>query len=82
MTPDLLRQAGEALFGPHWQSALGRELGVADRTVRRWVAGDAAMPAGVRDDLIRLLQARGAELVDVTNRLSKTRSNSVTRDGT
>lgn len=39
MTRDELRAAGEALYGARWQTALARELGVADRTVRRWLAG-------------------------------------------
>lgn len=43
---ELLIATGEALFGPRWQSNLSRELGVYDRTMRRWAAGD-----GIPDDL-------------------------------
>lgn len=43
---ELLVATGEALFGPRWQSNLARELGVYDRTMRRWAAGD-----GIPDDL-------------------------------
>lgn len=35
MQPDELRRIGEAVFGKFWQTALAREIGVADRTVRR-----------------------------------------------
>ena len=44
MTPKQLKSAGEALYGPRWQSALARRLGVDDRTVRRWLAGDREIP--------------------------------------
>ena len=47
MTPDELRQAGEGLYGPRWQSALARRLRVDDRTVRRWLAGDREIPGPV-----------------------------------
>lgn len=44
MTRDELRLAGETLHGPHWQTPLARQLGVAERTVRRWIAGK--LPVG------------------------------------
>lgn len=65
----LLVECGEALYGPQWQSALARDLGVADRTVRRWVAGASPVPAGLYLDLLRLVQERGAVLDDLAARL-------------
>jgi len=62
MTPDLLRQFGEALFGERWQTPLARDLGVAERTMRYWVAGKFAIPEGAQDDLRRLVRERIAEL--------------------
>lgn len=47
MTPAELRASGEALFGYGWQSKLARHFSVADRTVRRWVAGEAPVPEGI-----------------------------------
>lgn len=47
MTPAQLATIGRALYGPEWQTPLADALGVADRTVRRWVAGDSAIPDGV-----------------------------------
>jgi hypothetical protein len=41
---NLLRQVGEARHGEHWQSGLSRDLGVSDRTVRRWAAGTEHVP--------------------------------------
>lgn len=54
---DLLAQCGEALWGSRWQSDMAEALGVSDRTVRRWVAGER-IPAGVWADLIRLTLER------------------------
>lgn len=40
MDKELLERAGRALYGDRWQSALARHLGISDRTMRRYVAGD------------------------------------------
>jgi len=69
MRPDLLERVGNALYGQQWQSALARDLGVSDRTMRRWVAGDTEPPTGVRDDLIRLAHVRLADLKSVIDEL-------------
>lgn len=65
----LLVECGEALYGQQWQSALARDLGVADRTVRRWVAGTSEVPAGLYVDLLRLTQERAARLDALALRL-------------
>lgn len=62
-------QCGEALYGPRWQSDLARDLGVADRTVRRWAAGASDVPSGVYLDLLRLTQERAALLDSLAPRL-------------
>ena len=59
-----LRAAGTVLYGPAWQSELARQLGIADRTVRYWVAGARPIPAGVWIDLADLLARHGIELDD------------------
>ncbi len=71
MTPALLREAGEALYGARWQSELARALGVSDRTVRRWAAGSFAVPAGVWETIRDLLRERGAALASVRRRLKR-----------
>jgi DNA-binding transcriptional regulator YdaS (Cro superfamily) len=58
----LLVECGEALYGPRWQCELARELGVSDRTVRRWIAGAQRVPSGVWLDLLRITQERAAQL--------------------
>lgn len=65
----LLVEAGEALYGPRWQSELARDLGVADRTMRRWVADTSAVPPGLYVDLLRLTQERAEVLEALAPRL-------------
>jgi methylphosphotriester-DNA--protein-cysteine methyltransferase len=66
---DLLRDVGEALYGPRWQSDLARDLGVSDRTMRRWLARTDDLPPGVALDLLRLCEERAAQLDEVRERL-------------
>lgn len=65
----LLVEAGEALYGARWQSELARDLGVSDRTVRRWVAGTSEVPSGLYLDLLRLTQERAGVLEALSDRL-------------
>lgn len=66
----LLLDCGSALYGPQWQCALARDLGISDRTMRRWVAG-ADPPVGVYLDLLRLTQERAEMLDSLAFRLKK-----------
>lgn len=70
MTPHLLRTTGEALYGSQWQSAIARDLGVSDRTVRRWVKGDA-IPSYVAAELEHIARERVHALVDIVAHLSR-----------
>lgn len=54
----LLALVGRALHGERWQSGLARSLGVSGRQVRRWVAGDAPLPADLRERLSAVLMAQ------------------------
>ena len=69
MTPDLLREAGEALYGALWQSAIARDLNVNDRTVRRWIANDSPLPTGLTAEVRQLLRQRGTALTAVLRKL-------------
>lgn len=71
MTPDLLREAGEALYGARWQSDLARALGVTDRTMRRWLAGAFAVPERIGSEIRALLKARGLALGAVRRKLPR-----------
>jgi len=62
MTPsDHLAAAGRALYGQLWQSALARDLGVNDRTMRRWVAGQEP-PETIWAEVRSLLEARKQQI--------------------
>lgn len=69
VTPSLLAQVGQALYGPQWQSALARDLGVSDRTMRRWAAASADVPARIGAELLVLVQQRGDALAVLARRL-------------
>ena len=69
MTPELLTEIGEALYGNQWQTDLARDLDVAVRTVQRWLSGERAIPAGLSDDLRPLLAARGKTIEALIHRL-------------
>lgn len=69
MSSKLLRDAGEALYGPRWQSDLARDLNVSDRTMRRWLSGADDLPPGVAMDLWRISYERSVLLDDLLDRL-------------
>jgi len=69
MTPTLLRETGESLYGARWQSELARDLAINDRTMRRWLAGANGVPEQVREELRVLAQARRKALDQVIARL-------------
>ncbi|MFO1185820.1 MAG: hypothetical protein U1E56_13715 [Bauldia sp.] len=70
MSAALLTRVGEALFGARWQSALAAELGVADRTMRRWAAGDTAIPDGIWQELRTLVWDRARKLTELGGQLT------------
>jgi hypothetical protein len=69
MSNVLLRTIGEFFYGAEWMAPLGRDLGVNDRTMRRWVAGTEQIPNGVWNDIDARLtvysQALGTVFADV-----------------
>jgi DNA-binding XRE family transcriptional regulator len=66
---ETLIKTGEALYGPHWQRELARALGVNERTMRRWVAGETNPPTNINSELLLLLQERHASIAAVIRRL-------------
>lgn len=71
MTPSLLREAGEALYGSRWQSDLARDLRVSDRTVRRWSAAANEIPVGVWPELVHLVRERRLWLTEIGKKLPR-----------
>lgn len=70
MTRTDLAAIGRQLYGDRWQTAMAQALGVADRTVRRWAAGQAVPPA-VADRLVALaVPAAVREALALVDRLA------------
>lgn len=65
----LIIEVGEALYGPRWQSDLARDLKVADRTMRRWVAGDVQPPPSVWGELLAIADERHRALGALLSKL-------------
>jgi hypothetical protein len=65
----LLREAGLALYGDIWQSALARALGVNVRSVRRWTTGEQRPHLGVWRDICNLARQRKQQLTTVIAQL-------------
>ena len=57
MTPAELREIGEKLFGPRWQTPLARALPVSARTVRYWLAGKRAIRPVIAERIRSLTSA-------------------------
>lgn len=68
---DILRQAGEALYGERWQTPLSRDLGVTDRTMRNWAAGRHEVPVDVPDKLLTILRKRGDSMARLAARIEE-----------
>jgi hypothetical protein len=66
---DLLARTGEALYGAQWQSPLARDLGVSDRTMRRW--SSAGPPERIFGELLALVRARSTVLGEIAEALEQ-----------
>ncbi len=71
MTADLLRRAGEALWGSRWQTEMARALDISERTVRRWASGDYPPPPGVWSDLAGIAGERHGALAHLSRELRR-----------
>lgn len=68
---DILRLAGEALYGERWQTPLSRDLSVTDRTMRNWAAGRHEVPADVPGKLLRILRERGDSMARLAAKIEE-----------
>lgn len=57
----LLALIGEALYGDHWKKSVAIKLGIADRSVRRWIQTND-LPDWVWGELDSALRERAKEL--------------------
>jgi hypothetical protein len=77
MTADLLREAGQAMFGSTWQSDLARAL-ARDRqpksmlrNIQRYDAEESPVPDWMWPALRDLMKRRGLALAEVRRKLPK-----------
>lgn len=63
-----LHTYSQALYGAWLPARLADELGVSERTVRRWAAGEYEIPEGVIADLRSIAKARGDALFKIASR--------------
>ncbi|AZB89763.1 transcriptional regulator (plasmid) [Acinetobacter baumannii] len=68
MTPEELRQAGEILYGTHWQS---EHIDVDPRRVRQWITRERPIPAGIRNEIILLLKEKSRKSVEYADYLDQ-----------
>lgn len=61
MTPDLLRRAGEVLYGPLWQRRFAEDFNINPRTLRRWLAGVDDLPEPLLREIHDALSKRVRE---------------------
>ncbi|ATI40423.1 transcriptional regulator [Acinetobacter baumannii] len=71
MTPEELRQAGEILYGTHWQSELARAIGVDPRRVRQSINGERPIPTSLRSEIILLLKEKSIKSVEYADYLDQ-----------
>ncbi|KAA9019627.1 hypothetical protein F4U96_05090 [Sphingobium limneticum] len=65
---DILRIAGEALYGRQWQTPLSRDLNVSDRTIRNWATGHGC-PQDLEARLLPILRKRGQSVAHLISTL-------------
>jgi len=70
LTSEELEAAGNALFGERWQTPMTQALDLTDSSrIRQWMTRRRPMPAGIRNDVVRLLRARSAETAALADKL-------------
>ncbi len=76
MSASLLATVGATLYGEgdHWIGRLAEDLGVNERTMRRWLAGESAIPPRVWDDLVNIAIGRAREIADLVPKIDQAKS--------
>jgi plasmid maintenance system antidote protein VapI len=59
LNPAELRNLGEQLYGPRWQTPLARALPVSPRTVRYWLSGKRAIRPVIAERIKQLVNTHG-----------------------
>jgi hypothetical protein len=76
MSAQFLYQVGTTLYGEgeHWVSRLAEDLGVNERTMRRWLGNESAIPERVWDELINIAIGRAREIADLIPKIEQAKS--------
>jgi hypothetical protein len=76
MSAALLVTIGTTLYGAGeaWPSRLAEDLGVNERTMRRWIAGESTIPERVWDELINIAIGRAREIADLVPQIDAART--------
>ena len=69
MSTKTFQQACEALWGPQYQTAAARKLGIARSSVVRYDAGDREVPRVVLGSLLGLLDQRQTKIEALRSKL-------------
>lgn len=51
-------KTGEAIYGPSWRRPFSKHIGIHEKTLRRWLAGEYHPPADIIVRCISLLSER------------------------
>ncbi|HVA13802.1 MAG TPA: hypothetical protein VNF99_11170 [Stellaceae bacterium] len=76
MSAALLVTIGTTLYGEGeaWPSRLAEDLGINERTLRRWIAGESAIPEPVWDELINIAIGRARAIADLVPKIDQAKS--------
>jgi hypothetical protein len=73
LTPETLRAAGEALYGPRWQSELARLVDRPQSNVAEWASGARSIPVDVWPLLSTTLWLRSEAVLALAKKIDKAR---------
>lgn len=76
MSAAFLATVGAALYGEgeHWIGRLAEDLGVNERTMRRWLGNESAIPERVWDELINIAIGRAREIADLIPKIEQAKT--------
>ena len=76
MSAQFLYQVGTTLYGEgeHWIARLAEDLGVNERTMRRWLGNESAIPEQVWDELINIAIGRAREIANLVPKMEQAKS--------
>lgn len=73
MTPELLKRAGQALYGHYWRAPVAETFNVSKRQVDSWADRRCAMPSDTAERLAILVLERERGLRRVFHELDRER---------